>query len=195
MTNEGLVSAAHHEAGHVILGQSQGLTPKYVEIDYNSTMQRWEGTTEFPELSGPTVEDRIVIQIAICVAGCFAQVKHAIRLVDSREPIPWRELFEWMVDRSNEPFEHSLSSAGSIHVPSWWFEGQDKQALDYIANLSSTHLGKGSFLVLLQRAVPRTTMPVLENVKSWDKVEHLAGLLVDAVDGEVGRLESTEIPN
>ncbi len=194
MTDESLVSAAHHEAGHVIMGQSQGFMPKYVEIEYNSTMKRWEGTTEFPPLSAPSVDEKITIQIAVCVAGCFAQVKHAIRLVDPCELVPWKGLFEWMVFRSSEPFELSLSSGGRIHISSWWFEGQDKEVLDYIADQSNTRLGADRFVVLLQQAVRQTAVPVLDDFESWGKLEYLANLLVNATDEGVGRLESTQVP-
>ena len=193
MTDEGIVSAAHHEAGHAVLGKSQGLVPIYVEIRYNATKRRWEGTTEFPELCGPPIEEKIAIQMAICFAGCFAQVKYAIRALHPTEPIPWKELFEWMVVGSNEPLDISLSSGDTIHVPSWWFEGHDKQTLEYIADVTSEHLGERRFLGLLQKAVPRTTVPVLEDPKSWGKLEHLASLLVRAVDGGIARLDAAEI--
>lgn len=98
MDDEWKASAAYHEAGHVIIARSRGITPHYVEINYNSTDRRWEGTTELPELKGAT-QDKIISQLAICFAGCFSQVKHAIRELDANEPIPWKEIYEWMVCR------------------------------------------------------------------------------------------------
>jgi hypothetical protein len=191
MNDEWKTSAAHHEAGHVIIARSRGITPNYVEIKYNPDLRRWEGTTELPELTGETHE-KVISQFAICFAGCFAQVKHAVRSLGSTEPIPWAELLDWTMFRSEQPLKLSLGDGKQFQVPSWWFEGGDKQTFAYLAEKTIDALGGHNFKALLQRAVKHTTVPVLEEIESWRKVEALAASLVgSAVDG-VGRVGPAE---
>lgn len=194
MTDEWKTSAAYHEAGHVIIARSRGITPKYVEIKYNPTRHRWEGTTELPELTGPT-EEKIVSQLAICFAGCFAQVKHAIRRFSPSEPIPWRELLDWMIFRLDHPLELSLSCGKRLQVPSWWFEGGDNQNFACIAEKTIEVLGEHNFKALLQRAVRHTTIPVLDDAVFWSKVEALAALLVGSTADGLGRVSPAQFPS
>jgi hypothetical protein len=193
MNDEWKSSAAHHEADHVIVARSRGITPNYVEIQFNPKHRRWEGTTELPELQSKSRIGLLPSRWSR-LSGCFAQVKHAIRSLGSTEPIPWAELLDWTVLRSEQPLEVALADGKQIQVPSWWFEGGDKQTFNYLAEKTIDALGGHNFKALLQRGVKHTTIPVLDDVHSWRKVEMLAALLVaSAVDG-VGRVNPADYP-
>lgn len=193
MTDDFKKNAAHHEAGHVIVARHRGITPNYVEIKYNATCQRWEGANELPELTGPT-EEKLVSQFAICFAGCFEQVKHAIRMLSPTDPIPWKELLSWTLYQSEQPLDLSLSCVKTLHVPSWWFEGGDKQSFAYLADKTIDVLGRDNFTALLQRAVRHTTIPVLDDVQSWSKVTSLASLLIGSASEGVDRVNAIDFP-
>ncbi len=74
--HEDMISAAHHESGHVIVAGNLGWKAFSTKIKYIETLSHWEGVTEYPELQGNRT-DAIEIQLATSLAGCFAQFKHA----------------------------------------------------------------------------------------------------------------------
>lgn len=194
MSNAEILSAAYHEAGHFVFASSELETPAFIEMEFSPSLSRWVGKTQAPLIDTLSVEDQFATSFGYCFAGCFAQVKHAIRLLDEDAAIPWNQVLNWMLAAASGPLQLSLPNGQSLMVPAWWFDEQDADTFKHNANVAQFCLPEfESYGNYLHRAVTMT-VSLMEDDRAWDKIERLAIKLASSIRQQRARLEAEEIP-
>lgn len=157
MSNAEILSAAFHEAGHYVFAASELETPAFIEMEFNPSLSRWAGKTQAPHLGSLSVEDQHATTFGYCFAGCFAQVKHAVRLLDAEAATPWNQVLNWMLAAASEPLRLSLPNGQRLVAPALWFDEEDAGTLKYSASVAQFYLPDfESYGNCLHRAVTMT---------------------------------------
>ncbi|MBL9162306.1 MAG: hypothetical protein JNL18_06235 [Planctomycetaceae bacterium] len=194
MSNAEILSAAYHEAGHFVFASNEIETPTCIEMEFNPSLSRWVGKTPAPLTGSLSVEDQFATIFGYCFSGCFAQVKHAIGLLDSDAAIPWNQVLNWMLAAAGEPLRLSLPNGQSLMAPAWWFDEADADAFKYSANVAQFYLPDfESYGEYLHRAFTMA-VSLMEDDRAWSKIERLAIKLASSIRQQRARLEADEIP-
>lgn len=194
MSNAEILSAAYHEAGHFVFAASELETPAFIEMEFNPSLFRWVGKTQAPLIGSLSVEDKFATSFGYCLAGCFAQVKHALRLLDAEAAIPWNKVLNWMLAAASEPLRLSLPNGQSLMAPAWWFDEEDADTFKHNASVAQFCLPDfESYRNYLHQAVT-TTVSLMEDDRAWGEIERLAIKLASSISQQRARLGAEQVP-
>ena len=193
MSNAEILSAAVHEAGHFVFAASQQQTPDSLAMEFDAARSCWVGQTKLPSIGHLSVETQFVTSFGYCFSGCFAQVKHAIQLLDPQAGVPWSDLFRWVESDASKPLSLSLSKAQQFIVPSAWFDQQDADTFQHDAGAAKFCLPDWeSYGNYVCQAFEHVT-DVMEDPLSWEKIERLAVKLASSISQQRACLRPHEL--
>ncbi len=193
MSNAEILSAAIHEAGHFVFAASQQQTPDSLAMEFDAARSCWVGQTKLPSIGHLSLETQFVTSFGYCFSGCFAQVKHAIQLLDPQAGVPWSDLFRWVESDASKPLSLSLSEAQTFIVPSAWFDQQDAESFQHNAGAAKFCLPDWeSYGNYVCQAFNLAT-EVMEDPSSWEKIERLAVKLASSISQQRASLCAPEL--
>ncbi|HMO84055.1 MAG TPA: hypothetical protein PKC18_03945 [Lacipirellulaceae bacterium] len=190
MSNAEILSAAAHEAGHFVFAASQQQTPDCLAMEWNAARSFWQGKTQLPSIGHLSLEVQFPILFGFSFSGCFAQVKHAMELLDSEATVPWSDVCRWVEREPRKPLELPLRRGQTFVVPTAWFDERDADTFQHNAGVAMYGLPDWeSYEKYLVQAC-RLAVDVMEDASSWDKIERLAVKLASSIRQQRAMLES-----